>query len=79
MSIDTKAKEHMDECNTLCQLLTESGVGKTPEFEKKQCRAQLRDLVGKLWADHQHHMMKPKAKHAIWMVLSNGLSALRAQ
>jgi hypothetical protein len=77
MSIDTKAKMHMDECNTLCHLLTESGEGKTPEFEKR-CRAQLRDVVAKLWGDYQNHMTKPKAKGVIWTVLSNGLSVLRA-
>ena len=77
MAIDTKAKAHMDECNMLCKLLTESGEEKTPEFVTR-CRAQLRNVVSKLWGDHQHHMTQPRAKEAIFTVLSNGLSVLRA-
>ena len=74
--MDIKVKEHMDDCNELCKLLQESGVGFADEF-RQRCRKQLREVVSKLWDDKQHHMGMTKAKTAIWITLRNGLRVLR--
>ncbi len=78
MPLDTKAKEHMEECSMLIKLLQEKGESYTDEF-RARCRKQLRDVIGKLWAHHSNHMTHKDARNAIWVVLSNGIAALRVE
>ena len=61
MPIDTKTKQHMDECRDLIALVQSCQEGITPEF-RRRCREQLRECVGKLWTDHANHMGSKQAK-----------------
>ena len=81
--MDTHVQQRLDECTQLVNLLQDNGPhglpgseGYTDEF-RKRCRSQLRDVVSKLWNDHQKYMGDKAHRQRIWTTLNNGLAMLQ--
>ena len=74
--MDTHVQQRLDECTQLVNLLQDNGEGYTSDF-RKRCRSQLRDVVSKLWNDHQKYMGDKAHRQRIWTTLNNGLAMLQ--
>ena len=73
--MDTENQARLEECKELTKLLTHE-PNLTVKL-RKMLREQLKDVVSKLWGDHQKYMGPYKEqRECIWLVLNNGLAAL---